>query len=292
MTMNPSSQWLFKKSDLSQTPSVCDQTDKYTVERERIERAKGVSFILSVGFTLKLPQITLATACVFFHRFYMRQSLSKYPYYDIAATCIFLATKVEETGRKISHIIVVCAQKAQKNDKLTLPEGSPDYERWRNTILRNEQMLLEATCFDLTLEHPYKSLINFTQESGVSKEISQSAWGIVNDSLRFPFCLLFRSNLIAAAAVYLAHLLYPEDKSLKDGWWESFNVTKHAAEDVANELLDQFAAYQAPISHNNEVKAEVEMSTPPGSSPLSAPTSPDKTKVENGEANGGVPIAT
>lgn len=35
-----------------------------------------------------------------------------------------MATKVEECTRRIKDIVIVCAQKAQKNDKLSLEEGS------------------------------------------------------------------------------------------------------------------------------------------------------------------------
>lgn len=44
-------------------------------EVERETRGKGVNFIWQVGMMLKLPQLTLSTAAVFFNRFLMRHSL-------------------------------------------------------------------------------------------------------------------------------------------------------------------------------------------------------------------------
>ena len=61
--------WLFTEAELQRSPSILDGLSP---EKEREFRSKGVNFILQVGIMLKLPQITLATASVFLHRFYMR----------------------------------------------------------------------------------------------------------------------------------------------------------------------------------------------------------------------------
>jgi protein BUR2 len=66
------SQWLFTEDELLRTPSIIDGLSP---DKERENRGKGVNFILQVGIMLKLPQITLATASVFLHRFYMRHSM-------------------------------------------------------------------------------------------------------------------------------------------------------------------------------------------------------------------------
>lgn len=65
-------QWLFSEDDLRKTPSVMDGMSH---EDERELRTKGINFIIQVGMMLKLPQLTLSTASVFFHRFLMRHSL-------------------------------------------------------------------------------------------------------------------------------------------------------------------------------------------------------------------------
>lgn len=84
----------------------------------------------------------VVTATTYFHRFFMRQSMVRYHVYvcmliikfqychnklllqDIAATCLFVATKVEECTRRLRDIVIACAQKGQKNDKLKLEEDS------------------------------------------------------------------------------------------------------------------------------------------------------------------------
>jgi Cyclin, N-terminal domain len=66
------SQWLFTEEELLRTPSILGGM---APEQERENRSKGVNFITQVGIMLKLPQLTLATASVYLHRFYMRYSM-------------------------------------------------------------------------------------------------------------------------------------------------------------------------------------------------------------------------
>src|SRR5204863_4585951 len=95
-------QWIFTDAELSRTPSLLDGM---TMEAEHTSRSKGVNFITQVGILLKLPQLTLCTASVYLHRFFMRYSMVDLPHrhgmhpYSIAATALFLATKVEENCR-------------------------------------------------------------------------------------------------------------------------------------------------------------------------------------------------
>ena len=48
---------------------------------------------------------TTATGVVFFHRFFMIQSLKQFDRYVVAAACLLLAGKVEETPKKCKDII-------------------------------------------------------------------------------------------------------------------------------------------------------------------------------------------
>jgi len=72
------SQWLFTKSETRATPSIKDGVDP---KQERANRLKGIQFIDKVGRILKLHQTTIATAAMFFHRFFMRQSMQRFHFY-------------------------------------------------------------------------------------------------------------------------------------------------------------------------------------------------------------------
>ncbi|PLB53020.1 cyclin-like protein [Aspergillus steynii IBT 23096] len=226
------SQWLFTDEELTRTPS---QLDGMKLEAENTSRSKGVNFITQVGIMLKLPQLTLATAAVYLHRFFMRFSMVDLPQrpgmhpYPIAATSLFLATKVEENVRRMREIVVACCRVAQKQPNLVVDEQSKDFWRWRDTILHHEDMVLEAICFDLQLEQPYRILYDFICFFGVSenKPLRNAAWAFVNDSMFTVLCLQFTARTIAAAALYAAarhcDVGFQDDDS-DQPWWEQIDV--------------------------------------------------------------------
>ncbi|KAL8716346.1 MAG: hypothetical protein Q9220_000251 [cf. Caloplaca sp. 1 TL-2023] len=242
--MMTESQWIFTESELLQTPSILDGLSP---EKERENRGKGVNFIFQVGIMLKLPQVTLATASVLLHRFFMRHSMVEasgrpaFHYYSMAATSVFLATKIEEDCRKMKELVVACVRVAQKDPHKLVDEQDKEYWRWRDNILHNEDILLEALCFDLTLEPPYKILFEYLTYFGESgnRRLRNSAWAFINDSCMTTLCLQFPSRIIAAAALYAAlkHIRasIPDDE---DGnpWWDSIGVDLKAIKQACNHL--------------------------------------------------------
>ena len=199
-------------------------------------RAKGVNFIVQVGVMLKLPQITLSTGAVFFQRFLMRASLKKerngipkLHQYQAAATALFLATKVEESCRKIKELILAFCRVAQKNPNLVIDEQSKDWWRWRDCILHNEDVLLETLCFDLTMESPHRQLFEMLKWYGVehNKPLRNAAWSFVTDSNSTQLCLLCSSRTIATAGLYAACRysdVVLQDDSKGRPWWEAQHV--------------------------------------------------------------------
>ncbi|KAE8145508.1 cyclin-like protein [Aspergillus avenaceus] len=225
-------QWLFTDEELKRAPS---QLDGMALEAEHTSRSKGVNFITQVGIMLKLPQLTLATAAVYLHRFFMRYSMVDLPQrpgmhpYPIAATSLFLATKVEENVRRMKELVVACCRVAQKQSNLVVDEQSKEFWRWRDTILHHEDLLLEALCFDLQLDQPYRILYDFICFFGVNenKAIRNAAWAFVNDSMFTVLCLQFTPRVIAAAALYAAarHCdVAFEDDEFGRSWWEQIDV--------------------------------------------------------------------
>ncbi|OJJ99212.1 hypothetical protein ASPACDRAFT_79123 [Aspergillus aculeatus ATCC 16872] len=228
-------QWLFTDEELTRTPS---QLDGMKMEAENISRSKGVNFISQVGIMLKLPQLTLATAAVYLHRFFMRYSMVDLPQrpgmhpYPIAATALFLATKVDENVRRMKELVVACCRVAQKQPNLVVDEQSKEFWKWRDTILVNEDTLLEALCFDLQLEEPYRILYEFLLFFNVAdnKQMRNASWAFVNDSMFTVLCLQFTARNIAAAALYAAAKHCDvgfEDDELGRPWWEQIDVDIH-----------------------------------------------------------------
>ena len=249
------SQWIFTEAELSRAPSVLAGCSE---QKERENRAKGVNFILQVGIMLKLPQITLSTASVFLHRFYMRHSMidagnqKGLHYYTIAATCLFLATKVEENCRKIKELVVACVKVAQKDPSKDVDVQDKEYWRWKDNITQYEDLLMEALCFDFSLEPPYKTLyellLHFRAED--NKRLRNAAWAFVNDSCMTVMCLLFPSRMIAASALYAAakhcDVSFPDDEQGRP-WWEVVGVNLAEMRKACNFLADIYQPIQASL---------------------------------------------
>ncbi|KAK4697668.1 protein BUR2, partial [Lecanoromycetidae sp. Uapishka_2] len=240
-------QWLFTESELNRTPSILDGLPPKT---EREYRSKGVNFILQVGIMLKLPQITLATASIFLHRFFMRHSMQTAPgkgyhHYEVGATSLFLATKVEENCRKMKELVIACVRVAQKDPHKQVDEQDKEYWRWRDVILFNEDVMLEAVCFDLSLEPPHKIffdlLMMFGEEYAENKRLRNTAWAFVNDSCLTTLCLQYPSKTIAAAALYCAakftDVQFPDDERGRP-WWDVIDVKLEELIKACNHMAD------------------------------------------------------
>jgi cyclin T len=95
----------------------------------------------------------------------------------VGLASLFLATKVEETPRRLRDVI----DKAHEMFKLSLDPASAKYNSYRAEILTCEKSLLQTIAFDLTVEHPYKFILDYIKSVKGEKEIAQTAWNFVND---------------------------------------------------------------------------------------------------------------
>lgn len=170
----------------------------------------------------------------------------------MAATCLFLAYKVEECVRKMRELVVACVRVAQKDPHKNVDEQDKEYWRWRDNILQYEDLLLEAICFDLSLEPPYKTLFDLLMqfEQGDNKRLRNAAWAFVNDSCLTTLCLLFPSRMIAASALYAAakhcDVAFPDDARGRP-WWDVIDVDVGSIRRACN--------YMASIYESGPAKA-------------------------------------
>ncbi|KAI0361993.1 cyclin-like protein [Trametes cingulata] len=211
-----SSQWLFPVSALHNTPS--RTTSNIPLEKELYDRSRGVEFLYRLGVSLGLPSSAMYTAATWFHRFYMRYSMEDYHRQDVAASCIFLATKTEECGRKLRDVAKVVCSKVSQMDASKIPDDSKEVEECQTSILLTEEVLLEGLCFDFVVDSPQADLVDLFEACPNSPQIEECAWSIANDSYRTPLCLLYPPQIIAAACYVLAERAIegPHSSSLDD----------------------------------------------------------------------------
>jgi len=134
-------------------------------------------FLKDAGVMLKMPQLTIATAAVFCHRFYARHShgAPNNEWFTIATACLFLAGKVEETPKPLKEVVQVSYLIQHKQ---TLRSGL-EHEQ-REKILRAEMTVLQTLGYDFNVEHPYKHLLNLVGRCRLTTSKPELNWRLVS----------------------------------------------------------------------------------------------------------------
>ncbi|XP_022970824.1 cyclin-T1-3-like isoform X4 [Cucurbita maxima] len=285
------SRWYFSRKELEEySPSRQDGID---LKKETYLRKSYCTFLQDLGMRLKVPQVTIATAIIFCHRFFLRQSHAKNDRRTIATVCMFLAGKVEETPRPLKDVIMVSYEIINKKDPTAAQKirQKEVYERQKELILLGERVVLATLGFDLNVHHPYKPLVEAIKKFKVAQNaLAQVAWNFVNDGLRTSLCLQFKPHHIAAGAVFLA-AKFLKVKLPSDGekvWWQEFDVTPRQLEEVSNQMLELYEQNRLPPSG----EADGNIGSGPTNLPTTkAPTNSEEQAVTDNRALG-VGIAT
>ncbi|XP_011011211.1 PREDICTED: cyclin-T1-3-like isoform X2 [Populus euphratica] len=252
--------WYFSRKEIEEnSPSRQDGID---LKKEAYLRKSYCTFLQDFGMRLKVPQVTIATAIIFCHRFFLRQSHAKNDRRTIATVCMFLAGKVEETPRPLKDVILVSYEIIHKKDPEAVQriKQKEVYEQQKEIILHGERVVLATLGFDLNLLHPYKPLVDAIKKFKVAQNaLAQVAWNFVNDGLRTSLCLQFKPHHIAAGAIFLAakflKVKLPSDA--EKVWWQEFDVTPRQLEEVSNQMLELYEQNRVPPSANSEAEGSI-----------------------------------
>lgn len=180
-------QWILDKQDLVRER----QHDLQVLTEEEYQKLfiffANVTQVL--GEQLKLRQQVIATATVYFKRFYARNSLKSIDPLLLAPTCIFLASKVEEFGVISNSRLISTCQTVIKNKFGYAYQQEFPYRI--NHILECEFYLLENLDCCLIVYQPYRPLLPMIQDIGQEDQLLPMTWRIINDSLRTDVSLLY-----------------------------------------------------------------------------------------------------
>ncbi|KAG8089004.1 hypothetical protein GUJ93_ZPchr0011g27778 [Zizania palustris] len=251
--------WYFSRKEIEE--SSLSRRDGIDLKKESYLRKSYCTFLQDLGMRLKVPQVTIATAIVFCHRFFLRQSHAKNDRRTIATVCMFLAGKVEETPRPLKDVILISYEIIHKKDSDAIQriKQKEVYEQQKELILLGERVVLVTLGFDLNVHHPYKPLVEAIKKFKVAQNaLAQVAWNFVNDGLRTSLCLQFKPHHIAAGAIFLA-AKFLKVKLPSDGekvWWQEFDVTPRQLEEVSNQMLELYEQNRVapPPSQENETE--------------------------------------
>jgi len=143
------------REKLVSSPSI---NDGLAEDTELQIRSLGCELIQLAGKLLKLPQVAMATGCVLFQRFFYAKSLVRYPFDHVAMACIGLASKIEESPRRVRDIINVFHHIKQIRNGRTIQPMVLDqhYISLKNQVIKAERRVLKELGFCVHVKHPHK----------------------------------------------------------------------------------------------------------------------------------------
>lgn len=229
----------FTKEQLENTPSRKNGVDP---EKEQSYRQQAATLIQDMGQRLSVSQLTINTAIVYMHRFYMFHSFNKFHRNALAPCCLFLAAKIEEQPRKLEHVIKV-AHACLHRDAPPLDPKSEEYLQQAQDMIENEAILLQTLGFEITVSHPHTYVVKCIQLVRASKDLGQTSYFMATNSLHLTtLCLQYKPPVVACACIHLAskwsNWEIPRSNDGKD-WWEYIDptVNKTMLDEIAQDFL-------------------------------------------------------
>jgi protein BUR2 len=185
----------------------------------------------------------------------------------------------------VKELVTACVRVALKDPNKLVDEQTKDFWKWRDTILLNEDLVLESLCFDLNLESPYKTMYDMLKYFRLEhdKRVRNAAWAFLTDSCLTHLCLLFTSRTIAAASLYAGARMAGVELPSIDGWtwWEAQHVKLRDVRQACNVMAD---IYEQPAAQNGQPSVYTGLKTPD----INFDT---PQNVENGEVGASQPEA-
>ncbi|XP_078162356.1 arginine-rich cyclin 1 isoform X2 [Carex rostrata] len=230
---------------LKNSPSRKDGIDEDT---ETTLRIYGCDLIQESGILLRLPQVVMATGQVLFHRFYCKKSFARFSAKRLAASCVWLASKLEENPRKPRHVVLVFHRMECRRENLPIQPldlGSKIYDDLKKDLIRTERHLLKEMGFVCHVEHPHKFISNYLATLEAPLELRQQAWNLANDSLRTTLCVQFKSEVVACGVIYAAARRFGLPLPEEPPWWTVFDADEASIMEVCRLLAHLYSLPKA-----------------------------------------------
>ncbi|KAK4743822.1 hypothetical protein SAY87_010134 [Trapa incisa] len=201
-----------------------DKEKGITVEDFKLIKMHMATYIWKLSPQVKVRQRVVATAITYMRRVYTRKSMSEYDPRLVAPTCLYLASKAEESTVQ-AKLLVFYSKKLYSDER---------YRFDIKDILEMEMKILEALNYYLVVFHPYRSLAQLLQDAGMN-DMTQFTWGLVNDTYKMDLILVHPPHLIALACIYIASVYKDKDTT---AWFEELCVDMNVVKNISMEILD------------------------------------------------------
>jgi hypothetical protein len=186
-------------------------------ETLQLFRSSSISTIIDVSKKEKVKKEAIATAAIFFHRFFARRSFTQHDRLEIALACVLAASKSTDFCKQLHTKPLVLELLARQGYGLTgdgagAGAGGPPSDRSeagvlaKERLLAAERLLLCTLEFDVIVEPPTtaldEALAALARPSDVLKRMAHSAlW----DALKTTLPLVHDARTLALGALHFAH---------------------------------------------------------------------------------------
>ena len=250
--------WILRPEDLERSPS---RRDGITSALEKQYRRETCEFADKCGERLELlfstryrdGPLVMATAHVFFHRFFAVKSFQEHDRFLVAQACIFVASKVEEHPQRLQEILLAFHEERHglKRGAGTLDPTSAEYAQLKESVLKAEFCLLSIVSFDLTVEHPYEAINGLIEKMHRSGHISESdhctfleaAISFLTDSFRTSLCLQHEPKTIASGIIFLSTVylrkLPPKGPMVK-AYWNLLSISERSIRSICEQVMELY----------------------------------------------------
>ncbi|KAF5446436.1 hypothetical protein F2P56_032064 [Juglans regia] len=207
-----------------------DKDKGITLEDFKLIKMHMANYIWKLAQYVKVRQRVVATAVAYMRRVYTRKSMTEYDPRLVAPTCLYLASKAEESTVQARLLVFyhkkLCADEKYRYDRYEIKD-----------ILEMEMKILEALNYYLVVFHPYRALSQLFQDAGLNDiNMTQlTCRGLVNDTYKMDLILVHPPHLIALACIYIASVLREKDTT---AWFEELRVDMNAVKNISMEILD------------------------------------------------------
>ncbi|XP_065177949.1 cyclin-C-like [Sycon ciliatum] len=198
------------------------------------------NFIRSLGKQLNVHQQVIATATVFFKRFYLRNSVGSVDPRLMAAASVLLASKVEECG-VIANSKLNAAISSIVKTKPYSDIFKPEKPFSTALFVECEFFLLEMMDCCLIVFHPYRPLMQYITDMGQEDRLPL-AWRIVNDSYRCAVSFHYAPYIIALAALHIACVVHGQNCQQ---WFSELAVDFQQILEVTRDIMDMYRTWES-----------------------------------------------
>lgn len=169
----------------------------------------------------------------------------------VCASCLYLASKIEESSRKVRDVVNVC-YKCLHTTKPALNVGKT-FWKLRDSLVTCEFVILRALGFHVSVDHPHNYLLHYLKmlsdwmppDVWKSVPLTSLCWTLLNDSSHTDLCLHYSGEQVAVALLYMTmqsfYLEIPSQSTNKK-WWKVLcsSCDMKTIEEICTAMMDLY----------------------------------------------------